>query len=131
MIVVDTSALLAAMFGEPSGPACIKALHDASQIAISAGTLVEIGIVTAARSRHGIWSDFQNVLAFDVYEVTAAFATAAARHYARWGKGIHPAGLNMGDIYAFTLAKQLDAPLLYIGKDFSQTDITPAILTDN
>ena len=127
MIVADTSALLAAMFGEPAGPACIEALHAASRIAISAGTLVELGIVTTGRARHAVWTEFQNELAFEVHEVTAAFATAAARHYARWGKGIHPASLNMGDIYAYTLAKQLDAPLLYIGGDFSQTDIASVL----
>lgn len=53
-------------------------------------------------------------------EVTAQFCADA---HQRWGKGIHRAGLNFGDCFAYALAKSRDCPLLFIGNDFSRTDI--------
>ena len=52
---------------------------------------------------------------------------AALRAYLAFGRGVHRAGLNLGDCFAYALAKQLDAPLLYKGDDFSVTDIRPAL----
>ena len=46
--------------------------------------------------------------------------------YARFGKGRHPAKLNMGDCYAYACARANHATLLFKGSDFSKTDITPA-----
>jgi len=60
----------------------------------------------------------------DVTEETAERAAAA---YARWGKGNHPAGLNFGDCFAYALAEQMNCPLLFVGDDFSKTDIVPAL----
>lgn len=54
-------------------------------------------------------------------------AKLASAAYARFGKGFHPARLNMGDCAAYALAKSLDAPLLYKGDDFGRTDIVPAV----
>ena len=115
------------MFDEPQGAVCLDALHSARRLAISAGTLIELATVTARPSRRDIWSAFKRELHLEVFDVTAAFADAASRHYAKWGKGLHPAKLNLGDIYAYTLAKQLDVPLLYIGDDFAQTDVKSAL----
>ncbi|WP_411287376.1 type II toxin-antitoxin system VapC family toxin [Phenylobacterium sp.] len=56
----------------------------------------------------------------------AAAAHGALVAYLQFGKGHHPARLNLGDCFAYALAKQLDAPLLYKGKDFALTDIRPA-----
>ena len=55
--------------------------------------------------------------------VTEAVARRVARAYARWGKDVHPAGLNFGDCFAYALAKAMDAPLLCKGNDFPLTDI--------
>ena len=52
---------------------------------------------------------------------------AALRAYLQYGKGVHRAGLNLGDCYAYALAKAMDAPLLYKGEDFVFTDIRPAL----
>ncbi len=51
----------------------------------------------------------------------------AADAYRRWGKGFHKASLNFGDCFAYALAEELACPLLYIGKDFPQTDIVSAM----
>ena len=45
----------------------------------------------------------------------------------RFGKGRHPARLNFGDCFAYSLAKQMDAPLLFVGGDFAKTDVRIAL----
>jgi ribonuclease VapC len=52
---------------------------------------------------------------------------AALDAYLRFGKGRHPARLNLGDCFAYALAKALDAPLLYKGDDFALTDVRSAL----
>jgi ribonuclease VapC len=49
-----------------------------------------------------------------------------AQAYAQWGKGIHPAGLNFGDCFAYQLAQLHDCALLFVGNDFAKTDVKPA-----
>ena len=62
-------------------------------------------------------------LALDVETVTLVVARRVADIYARWGKGIDPAGLNFGDCFAYDVAKTRGCPLLYVGKDFARTDV--------
>ena len=62
-------------------------------------------------------------LGFTIANVTPASARRIADAYARWGKGIHAAGLNFGDCFAYEAAREHTCPLLYVGNDFSQTDI--------
>ena len=59
----------------------------------------------------------------EIAAVTPARPGASAQAYERWGKGLHPAGLNFGDCFAYALAKEHSCPLLFIGDDFSKTDI--------
>lgn len=62
-------------------------------------------------------------LGFDVVPVTPAAARRVARAYARWGKGANAAALDFGDCFAYEVAKEHDCRLLYVGDDFSKTDI--------
>ena len=62
-----------------------------------------------------------------VIAVTSASARRAAEAYDRWGKGVHPAGLNFGDCFAYELAKQSACRLLFIGNDFARTDVESAL----
>lgn len=48
----------------------------------------------------------------------------------RFGKGRHPAGLNFGDCFSYALARTLDAPLLFVGNDFGQTDVRVALVIE-
>ena len=50
-------------------------------------------------------------------------AALAVKALARFGKGYHPAGLNMGDCFAYACARQRGEPLLCKGNDFPHTDI--------
>lgn len=66
-------------------------------------------------------------LDYSVITVDEATAKRVRDAYSKWGKGFHPAGLNFGDCFAYALAKEQDCPLLYVGNDFSRTDIKSAL----
>src|SRR5258708_19717880 len=57
---------------------------------------------------------------------TEEHALAARHGFSTYGKGRHPAGLNLGDCFSYALAKVTDEPLLFKGNDFRKTDVTPA-----
>lgn len=127
MIVVDTSALMAILLGEPEAEACMDAIARAEKLAISAGTAAEALIVAQRRNVEEEMSALISGLGFEVVPVTASFARDVACAYGRWGKGAHAAGLNFGDCFAFALAKDLDLPLLFVGDDFTKSDVARAI----
>ena len=59
--------------------------------------------------------------------LTEAGARAAARAYRRYGKKWHATALNYGDSFAYALANEHDCPLLFVGDDFSRTDVASAL----
>lgn len=123
MIVIDTSALMAILLNEPKADACAAALETDEPLLISAGTLAEAMIVAERRNRGRELQMLIEGLSVDVRHVTPKSARGISEAYRIWGKGIHPAGLNFGDCFAYELAKTEGCPLLYVGNDFSQTDI--------
>ena len=123
MIAVDTSALMAIILGEAEADACIKALEAETDVLISAGTVAEAIIVAARRNVAQEMENLIDGLGFDVVTVTAASARGVAQAHQRWGKGIHPAGLNFGDCFAYEVAKAHSCPLLFVGDDFMKTDL--------
>ncbi len=112
MIAVDTSALMAVVLGESAADACIAALGREVDLVISAGTVAEALIVAARRNVGDEIGRLIDGLGFEIAPVTYAAARRMADAYARWGKGVHPAGLNFGDCFAYALAKQRNCPLL-------------------
>ena len=58
-----------------------------------------------------------------VEAVTREVAERVAQAYDQWGKGVHPAALNLGDCFAYEVAKRHSCRLLYVGNDFAKTDI--------
>lgn len=131
MIVVDTSALIAIMFREPEADDFITALGRASRAILGAPTRFELHIVLSSKlsTAAPILSD--ELLSFHSIEVVgweARFASIAQHAFDRFGKGRkHPAQLNFGDCMAYAVAKAFDAPLLFKGNDFAQTDIRSAL----
>jgi ribonuclease VapC len=127
MIVVDTSALVAVITNEPAGQGCRSVLETETRIMMSAATVTEAVIVA---TRRDILDEMNLIIESSVnqiVELTSDRARAAGAAYSRWGKGIHPAGLNFGDCFAYALAKEFDCALLYVGNDFARTDIASAI----
>ena len=123
MIAVDTSALMAVVLGEAEANACIAVLEKEDEILISAATIAEALIVAARRNVGDEMARLIDGLGFNAVAVTPASARRVAQAYARWGKGVHAAGLNFGDCFAYELAREHDCPLLYVGGDFARTDI--------
>lgn len=125
-MVIDTSALIAILLGEPEAEIFARQIADDPKRLISAFSLLETSIVIEAKKgdsggreldllihRAGI-----NLVAMDAEQ--SELARAAWRKY---GKGRHPAGLNIGDCCSYALSKYSGEPLLFKGNDFSKTDI--------
>lgn len=127
MIAVDTSALLAILLDEPEADALAGTLEDADALVISAGTLAEALIVAERRGLGPQMHALLDALSMEVAPVNAAVAAEVCGAYRRWGKGVHPAGLNLGDCCAYALASARTIPLLFKGGDFAQTDLSPAV----
>jgi ribonuclease VapC len=127
LIAVDTSALLAIVLGDAQASACMAVLEAEVELLISAGTVAEALIVAARRNVTEEVAKLIDGLGFDVVAVTPAAARRIAEAYERWGKGVHPAGLNFGDCFAYEVAKEHSCPLLFVGDDFSKTDLESAL----
>lgn len=128
-MIIDTSALLAILRVEPDARRIISAIKSSDRRTISAATLVEAGIVAESRAGEQGARDLDAVLArlrVDVAPLTEGQAMHARRAFRRFGKGRHPARLNLGDCFAYALAKATGEPLLFTGDDFSKTDIEVA-----
>jgi ribonuclease VapC len=123
MIAVDTSALMAIVLGEPEADACIAALASESEILISAGTVAEALIVAGRRMVGEEMTNLIDGLGVEVVSITPTAARRIAQAYERWGRGIDPAALNLGDCFAYEVAKDRACRLLFVGQDFSKTDI--------
>ena len=129
MIVLDTSALVSILRRERDTDRLLDALAAVPSCHVSAGTLLEAMLVM--RARHGdegvrdlrllLQAANAQVEPFD--EEQAEIGLSA---FERFGKGRHPAALNLGDLFAYALATQRGMPLLYVGEDFAQTDVRPA-----
>jgi ribonuclease VapC len=123
VIAVDTSALMAVLLGEAQADECASAMESASGLVISSGTLAEALIVAARRNVGAEMAMLIDGLGFEIANVTPAAARRIAAAYDKWGRGLHPAGLNFGDCFAYEVAKEYDCSLLYVGDDFALTDI--------
>lgn len=125
-MIVDTSALLAILLLEPEARRLIDAIEASPSRAISAATFVEASIVAESKAKEQGVRELDAALArfrVEVSPLTAGHAMQARRAFHRYGKGRHPAALNLGDCFAYALAKATGEPLLFKGNDFSQTDI--------
>ncbi|HJU20794.1 MAG TPA: type II toxin-antitoxin system VapC family toxin [Stellaceae bacterium] len=130
MIAIDTSALYAILTNEPEASSFLRAISSDDAPAISALTLYETMIVCHARGRDPLLDDLrQLMLAGNIKTVAFDGQAAEAAHaaYRRFGKGYHPAGLNLTDCAAYSLAATLGCPLLCKGDDFTKTGIAAAV----
>ena len=114
---------MAIVLGEPEGDACIDVLHAETAVIISAGTVAEALIVSGRRNVGEEMAQLIHGLGFEVVPVTPASAVRIANAYERWGKGMHPAGLNFGDCFAYEAAQAFSCRLLFVGDDFRRTDL--------
>ena len=131
-MIVDTSALIAILRNEQDAMSYAKAIADASIRRISAANYVEIAAVIDG-SRDPVASrrldDLLREARFVIEPVTESQARIAREAYRDFGRGSgHAARLNLGDCFAYALAKVLDEPLLFKGDDFIHTDVASALI---
>jgi ribonuclease VapC len=129
-MVVDTSAIVAVLLAEPDAEPIAKALGEAPARLISAVTRVELSFVIEGRKGEPGRQDLERLLGsggFEVVSVTPHHADLAIEAFRRYGKGRHPAGLNIGDCFSYALAMATEHPLLFKGSDFGKTDVRVAI----
>jgi len=129
-VIVDTSALLAVLFGEKDAENYARAISEADVCRISAATFVEVSVVVESQTGDAgsrQWDSFFRTAGISIEPVTEEHAYAARQAWSDFGKGRHPAGLNFGDCFSHALAKVSGEPLLFKGQDFRKTGIPPAL----
>lgn len=131
-IVVDSSAIIAILQAEPERSSFIDALDNSGDAVCSMVTFVESFMVSMQRKTNfalPLYASFLDDFGIRAVALDRDQADAASEAFIRFGKGRHPAGLNMGDCFSYALARSLNAPLLYKGNDFGKTDIASAMAT--
>ena len=128
-MIVDTSAVMTILFGEGGAERYDEAIAQAPLCRMSVVNYLEAAIVLESRSGATAGHELDAFLeeaAIELAPVTPDHAQAARQAWRRFGKGNHPAGLNLGDCFAYALAHAAGEPLLFKGKDFALTDIEAA-----
>lgn len=129
-MVIDTSALAAILLQEPESGHFEHCIAEAPMRLLSAVNRVELSCVIESRKGAAGRAAVDMLLreaAIETVGATPHHAEIAIEAYRRFGKGRHRAGLNIGDCFAYALAKAVDDVLLFKGEDFVHTDIRPAL----
>lgn len=108
----------------------LETVASTSEIVVSAVSVVETGIVLSRRMGLAALTDLENLLselAVRTIPFTEDDIQKALLAFEHFGKGRHPAALNFGDCFSYALAKKRADRLLFVGNDFSQTDLRPAM----
>ena len=125
-VVIDTSALVAVVQGEPESRDILEQLDRAEEALMSTVTLVETSIVVSAQvgpSGSIAVEELLRLARVRLIEVGEVDARRAVDAWHRYGKGRHPARLNLGDLFTYALADATGYPILCVGNDFAQTDL--------
>ena len=128
-MTVDSSALIAVLFGEPGHLELIDRILAADHVRVSAPTLAETSLVFAGRRRAADTAPVEELvreLAITVVPFGEAEWRVAVDAFVRFGRGRHKAALNFGDCLAYASAIVAGDSLLYVGNDFTHTDVKPA-----
>jgi ribonuclease VapC len=130
-MIVDSSALLAIVFGEPDFPTYRDAIdrytEQGLEIYIPAPVLLEAGIAAERRGSAARLDAVLDGLNADIVPFDRAIAQLARQAFREFGRGFHKAALNFGDCMSYATARYLKLPLLYKGDDFRKTNI-PSVL---
>lgn len=130
MIAVDSSALIAILRREPEADSFLRVIASAEGGVLSSVSLLETSMVLAGRTGDAsAWTELDALIARAAMQVEAqdaGLAEAARAVFLRYGKGRHPAALNLGDCASYALAKARSLPLLFKGGDFAKTDLMAA-----
>ncbi len=128
-MVIDTSAIVAILRNELKAETLRRAIVADTVRLVPATCLFEARMVLVSRRGEHALAEIDlwlTKIAADVIAVDADLVDVATQAWLTYGKGRHPAGLNFADCFSYALAKRSDEPLLFIGDDFSKTDIQAA-----
>jgi ribonuclease VapC len=128
-MTLDSSALVAILFAEPNHLDLVDRILEADSARVSAPTLVETSMVFIARRGSGTGREVDELvkeLGITVVPFGEPEWHAATAAFHKYGRGRHRASLNFGDCLAYATAAVAGDSLLFVGDDFTQTDITPA-----
>jgi ribonuclease VapC len=128
-LILDSSAVIAVLFRERWHRRLRETMDTASGLAIGAPTLFETGMVAIGRFGEeglALVEEFVDEWEVQVVAFGSAHWRVASATFTRYGKGRHPARLNLGDCMTYATARVAGQPLLFVGSDFARTDIAPA-----
>ncbi len=129
-MIVDASALLAVVLHEPERDRFLDIMGDAQELSVSVINFVEAAIKVDKDpnpQRASLLEELTTTLAIEVAPISAEQGRLARQAHKTFGRGSgHPAQLNLGDCFAYALARVRGEPLLFKGNDFSKTDIEAA-----
>jgi ribonuclease VapC len=130
-MIIDSSALIAILRGEPEAQAFSEAIEKAESVRISAGTLFEASMVADKFGSPKLSARFDETVEHSrmiIEPFTAAQARIARQAFRDYGRGSgHPANLNFGDCFSYALARDKREPILHKGDDFVHTDLRSAL----
>ncbi len=128
-MIVDTSAVLAILFNESDAETYARAISEAESRRMSAASFVEAAVVVEAQTKESGSRQFDAFFrraGIVIEPFTEEQAHVARQAYTDFGKGCHAAGLNLGECFAYALAKVTGEALLFKGQDFRKTDVKVA-----
>ncbi|SIT56560.1 Ribonuclease VapC30 [Mesorhizobium prunaredense] len=129
-MIIDSSVLVAILRTEPGYDRFVLAIAQADRRLLAAPTLLETTMVLVGRWQDQIVDRFEAFLrtaSIETIPFTADHAAVARQAFLRYGKGRHPAALNVADCISYATARLEAMPLLFKGDDFRLTDIEPAV----
>lgn len=128
-MVIDPSALIAILLGGPEAPDLARAISQDSERLIAAVSTLETAMVIETKKGPAGGREFDLLLhtaQIEMVNMNEEQVLLARAAFLKYGKGRHPAGLNLGDCCSYALARYSGVPLLFKGEDFSKTDIAAA-----
>lgn len=130
-MIVDSSAVVAILLAEPERQVLLEAIQQAPEVAMTAASYLEVGMVVDGRGNPVLSRQYDallEALGIEVVDTTAEQARVARAAHRDFGRGSgHPARLNFGNCLSYAAAVQDGVPLLFKGDDFIHTDVTPAL----
>ena len=125
-MVIDTSALITILTGEPDAQLFASAIADDPKKLLSSFSMLEAGIVIESKKGESGTRELElliHKIKIDIVSLDSEQIALAIAAWRKFGKGRHPAGLNIGDCCSYALAKYSNEPVLFKGNYFDKTDI--------
>jgi ribonuclease VapC len=129
---LDASAIIAIIARESDGAALAGRLREANEVQTSPIAIYEtvLGLARVGsmsiQDAQVVLNRFLEEVRAQIMPIDAEIGRGALSAFERYGRGRHPAALNMGDCFAYACARERDLPILFKGEDFPLTDITIA-----